>query len=113
MEHYTYHISPSSAAPCNWKDLSEGGQQPIPEMATAFHEYAVEVALGRFSFAVDGKVVFNSTSHPSISVHDVPWYVILNFAIGGPWPKPVSPATVFPVDIIVDYVRVSRPASLL
>ena len=37
-------------------------------------------------------------------------YVILNFAIGGPWPAPPDASTVFPVETLVDYVRVSTKA---
>ena len=110
VEHFTFHMNPSDK-PCDGENLSEGGKLSIASMATQPHEYAVEVALGRFAFVVDGEVVFNSTSNSSIPVRDVPWYPILNFAIGGPWPAPPNDATLFPVDTLVDYVRVSRPAA--
>ena len=45
-----------------------------------------------------------------LPVHNVPWYVILNFAVGGPWPHPPNASTVFPVETLVDYVRVSQAA---
>ena len=79
-----------------------------PSMAADWHEYAVEIAMGRFAFAVDGKVVMNSTATPDFPVHDVPWYTILNFAVGGPWPDHVNSQTLFPVSTLVDYVRVVR-----
>ena len=39
---------------------------------------------------------------------DVPWYLIINTAIGGGWPGPPNGSTLFPVHHAVDYVRVSR-----
>ena len=112
VEHFTYHVSPLNATKCHGGDVQQhaGGEQTLgPSMASAQHEYAVEIALGQFSFVLDGKYVFHSNS-TSLPVHDVPWYVILNFAIGGPWPAPVDAGTVFPVSTVVDYVRVSTRA---
>jgi hypothetical protein len=37
---------------------------------------------------------------------DAPFFVILNFAVGGDWPGPPNASTVFPQDYRVDYVRV-------
>jgi beta-glucanase (GH16 family) len=113
VEHFTYHVSPRNATACHGGPVQEsaGASVPITTMATAWHEYAVEIALGQFAFVVDGLVVWNSTSRPDLPVHDVPWYVILNFAIGGPWPKPPNAATVFPAEMLVDYVRVSQLGS--
>ncbi len=39
---------------------------------------------------------------------DEPWYVLLNTAIGGPWPKPVAPSTVFPTYHYIDKVVVAE-----
>jgi hypothetical protein len=41
-------------------------------------------------------------------VHDVPWYVILNFALGGPWPKNITQETALPATTLIDYVHVAR-----
>ena len=41
---------------------------------------------------------------------DVPWYLIINTAIGGGWPGPANDSTLFPVHHAVDYVHVSRLA---
>lgn len=38
-------------------------------------------------------------------VFDKPMYVLLNLAVGGRWPGPVSPATDFPARMTVDWVR--------
>ena len=110
VEHFTYHVSPRNATVCKGGPVqqSAGSSESIATMASEWHEYAAEIALGQFAFVVDGRVVWNSTSRPDMAVHDVPWYFILNFAIGGPWPRPPNSSTVFPADTLVDYVRVSQ-----
>lgn len=37
---------------------------------------------------------------------DAPFYMIINFAVGGNWPDPTDDTTVFPATMLVDYVRV-------
>lgn len=37
---------------------------------------------------------------------EIPFYIILNLAIGGGWPGPPDNTTKFPQDFIIDYVRV-------
>ena len=49
---------------------------------------------------------------------DLPFFIILNFAVGGNWPGPPDANTVFPQDYRIDYVRVyslpaTPPASLV
>jgi beta-glucanase (GH16 family) len=104
VEHWTYHVSAANASTCKGKDLSAGGNGPVP---AGPHEYAVEVAMGNVAFAVDGAVVWRSNA-TALPVHDVPWYVILNFAIGKPWAQSPLPTTTFPARTTVDYVRVAR-----
>lgn len=107
IEHFTYHTSPSNASTCHGGPVQQSVGSKGPVAAGVPHEYAVEIAMGRFAFAVDGVVVFNSTSS-ELPVHDVKWYVILNFAIGLPWADSPTAATRFPVRTTVDYVRVAR-----
>jgi hypothetical protein len=108
VSHATYHVSNASAPACTYHDTSEGGSAPIANFDTEFHEYAIERTLDTLAFVYDGRVVYNSSGGPR-RVLDVPWYVILNFAIGGPWPHPVNDSTVFPAETRVDYVRASIP----
>ena len=94
-----------------------------------FHEWAVERGPGHVAFALDGKVLLNATSDAAFSADaatgassrkrtpspppkfwDKAWYLIINTAIGGGWPGPVQPDTVFPITHAVDYVRVARRA---
>ena len=108
VAHATYHVANSSYPSCKFHDTSEGGSRPIAGWDTAFHEYAIERTVDSLAFVYDGAVVYNSTQG-RLRVLDVPWYAILNFAVGGPWPKPVDGSTVFPAETKVDYVRVSIP----
>merc|ERR1712118_649387 len=68
------------------------------------HEYAVEYdGVSFVKFAFDGviyKTVTNHTrSHPGLQqavLFDVPYFIILNTAVGGGWPKPPDEGTIFP-----------------
>ncbi|EFJ40162.1 hypothetical protein VOLCADRAFT_100067 [Volvox carteri f. nagariensis] len=40
------------------------------------------------------------------SPFDAPFYIILNLAVGGDWPRAPDASTVFPSQLLVDYVRV-------
>ena len=102
----TYHTSPAAGGTCKGVDKSEGGSL---ELATAdFNEYAVEVnGDGSFVFVYNGDLVHAYNSTAGLPLHVNPWYLILNFAIGGPWPQPPNASTVFPAVVSVDYVRVA------
>jgi hypothetical protein len=105
----TDHTSPAGSR-CTHKDESEAGERPIPNFG-GFNEYAIEVrGDGSFSFVYNGATVHEYNVTKGLPLHQVPWYLILNFAVGGPWPKAPSSSTVFPAVTSVDYVRVARPA---
>jgi beta-glucanase (GH16 family) len=106
--HATYHVANASYPDCHYKDTSEGSYRAIPNWDTEFHEYAIERTVDTLAFVYDSVTVYNSSGGPR-RVLDVPWYAILNFAVGGPWPKPVNASTVFPAETKVDYIRVSTP----
>jgi beta-glucanase (GH16 family) len=61
---------------------------------------------------VDGREYFRTTpaSLPAGTtwVYDHPFFLILNVAVGGGWPGDPDPTTVFPQQMIVDYVRAYR-----
>ena len=99
-----------------------------------YHEFAVERGVDHIAFAVDGAVVlsrsgtqhrFNGTRSSSAVAQkeradaaagdepmlwDVPWYLILNTAIGGSWPGAPDANTAFPAEHSIDYVRVDVSA---
>ncbi|MEE4025406.1 glycoside hydrolase family 16 protein [Gordonia sp. PKS22-38] len=81
-----------------------------------FHTYAVHRAPGLIAMTIDDRVV--STFIPSMLpprarwVFDKPMNVLLNLAVGGRWPGPVAPTTVFPKRMLVDWVRfIPNPAA--
>mmetsp|Transcript_16635 Transcript_16635/g.37284 ORF Transcript_16635/g.37284 Transcript_16635/m.37284 type:complete len:280 (-) Transcript_16635:95-934(-) len=95
------HVFASSVLPSGWD--------------SAFHEWAVERGTDHIAFALDGTVVLNASRHDEPPgqplLWDVPWYLIINTAIGGGWPGPAGSSTAFPLSHEIDYVRVARPAS--
>jgi beta-glucanase (GH16 family) len=77
-----------------------------------FHVYAVEWEPNVVRFYLDGKLyaTFTPDLLPAGSkwVFDHPFFILLNVAVGGGWPGPPVPDTVFPQSMLVDYVRVYR-----
>jgi beta-glucanase (GH16 family) len=75
-----------------------------------FHVFSVNWSPDQIRWFVDG------TQYRSLSPHDLPtgskwvfehpFFIILNFAVGGEWPGNPDPNTVFPQTMLVDYVRV-------
>lgn len=105
IAHGTYHWSDSICG----ADSQKGAEIKMPhDWAATFHEYAVEYTKDYVAFFADGQMYANVTSQQAPMFY-VPWYIILNTAIGGPWPRPVSKSTVFPTYHVIDYVRVSQP----
>jgi beta-glucanase (GH16 family) len=81
-----------------------------PALADDFHLYAADWMPDRIEFSIDGHVYANITpeSLPAGTkwVYDHPFFLILNLAVGGAWPGNPDASTVFPQDLVVDYVRV-------
>lgn len=75
-----------------------------------FHKYVVEWSSNEIRWYVDGNLyqtVTPSNLPPGAQwVFDHPFFIILNFAVGGGWPGSPDGTTVFPQTMIVDYVRV-------
>lgn len=106
--HATYHASTMMPKTCTGVNKAATSELFVPTLHTDYHEFAVERTPSSILFVYDSLVVFNSSQvTPPLPIWDVPWYLILNFAIGGPWPKPVNSSTIFPAETLVDYVRVS------
>jgi beta-glucanase (GH16 family) len=82
--------------------------------ADNFHLYAVEWEPGTIRFFVDTNLyaTFTSSQWPAGGTwsFDHPFFLILNVAVGGDWPGSPDGGTVFPQQMLVDYVRVySKP----
>ncbi|MFD5266374.1 ricin-type beta-trefoil lectin domain protein [Streptomyces sp. NPDC058335] len=83
-----------------------GGQA----FADAFHTFAVDWSPNAITWSVDGTVYQRRTPADLGGrqwVFDKPFFLILNLAVGGYWPGDPDGSTVFPQQLLVDYVRVS------
>ena len=91
-----------------------------------FHTYALEWEEGEIRWYVDGTHYATQTADgwytqfagpdgalvvgEGAAPFDQPFHLILNVAVGGTWPGPPDDKTVFPQEMLVDYVRVYRCA---
>lgn len=100
---------PSTAGPTS--DLTATFSLPAGQnFADDFHLYAVEWKPSTIRFYVDTNLyaTFTQVQWPAGGawVFDHPFFLILNVAVGGDWPGPPENTTVFPQQMLVDYVRV-------
>jgi beta-glucanase (GH16 family) len=95
-------------------NVSLGGSTSLSMGALAddFHEYAIEWSAGQVAFLLDGTPYFTGmqAAFQGTWVFDHPFYLILNLAIGGTWPGDPDATTVFPAELLVDWVRVYDPS---
>jgi beta-glucanase (GH16 family) len=77
-----------------------------------FHIYATEWSANKISFFVDGilyKTITPTNLPPGAKwVFDHPFFILLNFAVGGAWPGNPDATSIFPNTMMIDYVRVYR-----
>ena len=75
-----------------------------------FHVYATEWDSGSVRFFVDGAAYWTVTPSQlpagATWVFDQPFFLLLNFAVGGNWPGSPNGSASFPQRMLVDYVRV-------
>ena len=67
-----------------------------------FHVFAIEWEADHITWFVDGQEVHTTRQR----IPDVPFYIILNTAVGGDWPGNPGGSTEFPQTHDIDYVRV-------
>jgi beta-glucanase (GH16 family) len=83
---------------------------PSGKFADAFHIFAVEWEPNVVRFYVDGNLYETRTPADlppgKTWVFDHPFFILLNVAVGGDWPGSPDVSTVFPQNMLVDYVRV-------
>ncbi len=111
--HGTYHWeSTYPQKNCSYPNghQSVTSQLFIDQWDTQYHEYAVEHGATYLAYIYDNQVIFNHTMDPSNPLTpqyiNTPFYLILNTAVGGPWPGPANSSTVFPTYFYIDYVKV-------
>jgi beta-glucanase (GH16 family) len=80
--------------------------------ADDYHVFAVEWTPGQVRWLVDEKEYRRTTPADlpagTTWVFEHPFFLLLNVAVGGAWPGDPDTSTVFPQQMLVDYVRVYR-----
>jgi beta-glucanase (GH16 family) len=79
--------------------------------ADAFHVFAIDWAPNRITWSVDG-TVYETRTPADLGgrqwVFDHPFFIIMNLAVGGDFPGNPDGSTVFPQQLVVDYVHVTN-----
>ena len=82
------------------------------KVADDFHVFAIEWEANVIRWYVDGTLYSTKTPTDIGSgntwVYDKPFFILLNFAVGGTWPGSPDSTTTFPQSMTVDYVRVCQ-----
>ncbi len=80
------------------------------KLSDDFHVYAIVWTRKSIEFVFDGHPYFKATpaSVPAGKrwVFNKPFFLLLNLAIGGDWPGSPDSSTLFPQEMLIDYVRV-------
>ncbi len=81
-------------------------------LADTFHVYDVTWTPTQIAWHIDGiqYSVLNITPS-ALNAFKKPFFIILNLAVGGAWPGNPDASTVFPQQLVVDYVRVYQNIS--
>jgi beta-glucanase (GH16 family) len=84
-------------------------------IADEFHVFAVEWEPNTIRFYVDKDLYATRTPADLPKgtkwVYDHPFFLLLNVAVGGGWPGSPDATSVFPQEMLVDFVRVYRPST--
>jgi len=86
------------------------------KFADDFHVYAVEWEPKELRFYVDEYLYATRTPADLPKgtkwVYDHPFFLLLNVAVGGGWPRNPDATSVFPQTMLVDYVRVYKRSDI-
>lgn len=84
-----------------------GTKGPIGDAIDEFHVYWLDWQPGSITIGLDNQTLggFSPASLPPGGqwVFDRPMFVLLNIAVGGPWPGPPDRTTPFPATMLVDW----------
>ena len=121
-DHGTIHGPMSNGQDYNYGS-GVGGTYTLPGgavLANNFHIYGVEWTTNQITWFLDGNQFFTATPaslvglpSPGIWVFTNQQFFILNVAVGGNWPGNPDATTVFPQQMLVDYVRVYQQTAPL
>jgi beta-glucanase (GH16 family) len=92
--------------------LTKAFELPSGSFNDGFHVFAIEWAPDGMRWLVDGQP-YHARTPTGLDYADIPWvfdrpmYMILNLAVGGVYDGPPNADTVFPAQVLVDYVSLS------
>ena len=90
---------------------SVGGTRNLgAPVSNAFHVFAIDWSPDLVVWTIDGSEYFRATPasvRGNPWVYDHPFFIILNLAIGGPFPGNPDASTPLPAQLLIDYVHVS------
>ena len=81
-----------------------------PNFSDDFHTYAIDWSPNQIKWYVDGNLYQTRTPadlNGNRWVYDHNFFLIMNLAVGGYWPGDPNGSTVFPQQLVVDYVHVT------
>ncbi|WP_075340815.1 glycoside hydrolase family 16 protein [Tenacibaculum agarivorans] len=90
--------------------ITKSYQLPNDRFDTGFHVFGIEWAPDYVNYYVDD-VLYNQITREDVTgewVLDHPFYIIINLAVGGSFVGSPNSDTVFPQNMLVDYVRVYK-----
>ena len=87
---------------------------PNGNFSTDYHVYGVEWEPKKFTWFLDHKsygsiTEWGTPKGPFPAPFNQPFYIILNYAVGGAWPKNPDASSTYPQSMFVKYVRVYQP----
>ena len=113
----TCHGTTHGPGPATYVDVGLTGATTLPSgkaLSDDFHVFATEWEPNVVRFSFDGAIYKTVTPKdlPATAkwVWDHPFFILLNFAVGGSWPGSPDGTTKWPQTMEVDYVRAYRAA---
>jgi hypothetical protein len=91
-------------------DKSTAFTLPTGDLSEKFHVYSLVWSQDNLQILIDDTSYFTNNAQQTGSSYafNQPFFMILNLAVGGDWPGAPNASTVFPQQMIVDYVRVFK-----
>ena len=84
----------------------QGESNNFGDLSSDYHVYTVEWTPEQIRFLLDGTMINELAVEDDMKEFLRSFYIILNVAVGGYWPGDPDNTTVFPQQMLVDYVRV-------
>ena len=103
VQHMNYHFLYP-----NGSSGDVGTSRAGPDFSAGWHTFGIEWSPTALVWYVDDVEWWRYTDPTTIASNTL--YLILNLAVGGNWPGPPDPSTVFPSYFEVEYVRVYQRA---